>query len=277
MASTSAVQSATHRRLVEREAEQVRGLVEGGMGALGDDHLRRGDAAFGAATFAGGLDGAQDRLGAAAGEEPRGGVAAVEQVGGPADDLGLDGAERRERLGVERVLVQVHRRCGLGDLRGRRAAVVDEPEGAPVGPPHVVGALGRELGDDVVDGAAVLVQRHRPDRRRRGSPRHGHVVGARARSMWHRSSASGPQRRGDRHLAVRPVLSPRGRRARSRRRRGGCAGGTSASSRRRWRRSDRPGSRSALRVPAAASSDGRTMGSRRDSMHGLKKYATEMR
>ena len=55
---------------------------------------------------------------------------AVQELGRPADDLGLDPAERRERRRVERVLVEEHRRRLLGDVVDRRAAVVDQAERA---------------------------------------------------------------------------------------------------------------------------------------------------
>jgi hypothetical protein len=74
MASTSALQSSRTGHLVEPDAEQVGGLVERGVGALGHDHLGLGDAALGPAALAGRLHPAQDRLGAAAGEEPGRGV-----------------------------------------------------------------------------------------------------------------------------------------------------------------------------------------------------------
>ena len=67
-----------------------------------------------------------------------------------------DGNARR----VERVLVQVHQRGLLGDVVDRRAAVVHEAERPALVPADVVRALGRQIGDDVVDGAAVAGQVH---------------------------------------------------------------------------------------------------------------------
>ena len=147
------------RRLVEFQPEVVRRLVERSVRRLGDHHLGFGDPPLGGRSLAGCEHAAQDRLGAAAGEEPGDGVVAVQQTGGPTDHLGLDLPERRERLGVERVLVEVQASRLLGDLVHRRTAVVDHSERASVGPLDVVDPLGGEVTDDVVDGAALLVER----------------------------------------------------------------------------------------------------------------------
>ena len=121
------------------------------MRRLGEHDLRFGDAAFGSRSLAGGEDTAQDRFGPTAREEPRDVVVAVEQARRPPDGVGLDTTERRERLGVERVLVEVHRGRRLGHGMDRWPAVVDEPERPAIAPAHVVGPPGRELLDHVVD------------------------------------------------------------------------------------------------------------------------------
>ena len=131
------------------------------MGALGDHDLRRRDAALDAPALAGGEDGALDRLRAAARQEAGGGVGAVQQPRGPADDLRLDPPERREGHRVQGVLVQEQARGLLGDVVDRRPAVVDEAERSAVRPPHVVAALLPQVGDDLVDRPASARQLHR--------------------------------------------------------------------------------------------------------------------
>ena len=131
------------------------------MGALGDDDLRRRDAALDASTLAGGEDGALDRLRPAARQEAGGRVGAVQQLRRPADDLRLDLPERREGHRVERVLVQVQARRLLGDVVDRRTAVVDEAERSALRPSDVVAALLPQLGDDLVDRPSPCGQLHR--------------------------------------------------------------------------------------------------------------------
>jgi hypothetical protein len=79
---------------------------------------------------------------------------------GPGDDLALDRAERRERLGVQRVLVQVQHRGTLGHLVHRRPTVVHHPERATVLPSSVMLSFGLEVGDDVVDRPAGSLEFH---------------------------------------------------------------------------------------------------------------------
>ena len=146
-----------HRYGVDLDAEEVGALVERRVTALGDDHLGPVDAAFVVVPLTGGQHGAQDRLGAARGHEA-GGVRSVQEVRRPGDDLLLDLSEARERRGVQRVLVEIELRGLLGDLVHRGAAVVDHPEGPAVLPADVTGALADQLGDDVVDRPALLVE-----------------------------------------------------------------------------------------------------------------------
>jgi hypothetical protein len=133
---------------VHAEAEVVRGLVEGGMGAGRHDHLRLGDASLLSRPLAGGLHGAEDALGATRRHEAGDVVVTVQEVGGDAHDVALDAPEARERLGVEGVVVEEH----LGDLLHDRvrfgSRVVDQPEGLAVLPAHVAGA---QLGEGVDD------------------------------------------------------------------------------------------------------------------------------
>ena len=135
-----------HGHLVHSQAEVVGGLVEGGVGTGRHHHLRLGDAPLLAAALAGGLHRAEDALGAAGGHEAGDVVVAVQEVGGDADDIALDAAQARERLGVEGVVVEEH----LGDLLHHRvhlgSRVVDHPEGLAVLPAHVAGA---QLGEGV--------------------------------------------------------------------------------------------------------------------------------
>ena len=85
-------------------------------------------------------------------------VVAVEQRGRPAHDLALDRRERRERLRVQGVLVEVEAGRLLGDLVHRRTTVVDHAERLAVRPSHVVRPLLGELTDHLVDRSALLPQ-----------------------------------------------------------------------------------------------------------------------
>ena len=73
--------------LVCQDAEVVRRLVERGVGALGDHHLGRGDAAFDAGALTGRFDREQDALGAARCHESGRFRRRVEQLGSRADHL----------------------------------------------------------------------------------------------------------------------------------------------------------------------------------------------
>jgi hypothetical protein len=148
------------RHRTDRHAEQVRRLVERGVGRFGDDDLAELDAAFGLAAFAGGDHRALDRLGASAREEAGRGVGAVQQGRGPADHLALDRGQRRERDRVERVLVQVQRSGLLGDIVHTLAAVVDHPERTAVLPAGIADPLGDEVAHDLLDRPTGLRQFH---------------------------------------------------------------------------------------------------------------------
>ena len=167
-----------HRRLAHGQAEVVRRLVERGVGRLGQHDLRLGDPTLLRGPLTGGEHGAEDRLGAAAREEPGHVGVTVQEARRPADRVGLDLPQRRERLRVERVLVQEERCRRFRDRVDRRAAVVHQTERAAVLPPHVVGTQRDEVGDHVVDRPAVLCERA-----------HAHPVFTRCR---HRTMRQGP-------------------------------------------------------------------------------------
>ena len=132
------------------------------MGALGQDDLGFGDRAFGPGPLPGGLHGAEDALGASAGQESGGLRRSVEEVGRPPAELGLDLAQGREGRGVEGVLVE-EEPCGpFGHVADLVATVEHEAEGAPLGPSDVVVPLGVQFPDHLVDRGAGV--RKRADR-----------------------------------------------------------------------------------------------------------------
>ena len=159
IASTSARQSARTRVVCTCSPNSCAGFVERGVRALGDDHLRRRDAAL-AAAFACGLDRQQDALGATRCHEPGRAFGRVQQSRARADHLRLELGEARECLGVQRVLVQEHLRRGLGHLVYAGAAVVHETEGATLLPTRVSRALGRQRRNDLVLRHAPLGKTH---------------------------------------------------------------------------------------------------------------------
>ncbi len=147
-----------HRCLADGEAEVVGRLVERGVRRLGEHDLGFGDAPLDPATLPRGEHATQDRLGATAREEAGDLGIAMEQTGRPPDHVGLDLAQRRERLGVQRVLVQVQPGGLLGDLVHRGPAVVHHAEGPTVGPLDVVDALAGQVADHLVDRPTLLLQ-----------------------------------------------------------------------------------------------------------------------
>ena len=95
-----------HRRLAHRQAEVVGRLVEGGVRRLGQHDLRFGDATLVRGTVPGprARRRGSTRCRRSSGSRPRRRRRAAGR--GPAHGVGLDLAQRRERLRVERVLVQ---------------------------------------------------------------------------------------------------------------------------------------------------------------------------
>ena len=71
------------------EPEVVGALVKGGVGRVGQNDLAAVKIPFGSGSFAGGLDGHQDRLGASGGHES-GGVGTMQKFGHRPDDVALD-------------------------------------------------------------------------------------------------------------------------------------------------------------------------------------------
>ncbi len=115
------------------QPEQVGALVEGGVGGLGQHDLGFGHATLGECPLPCGLDGEEDALGAAAGEEA-GGLGPVEQAGDPTAQLRLDGTQGRECRRVEGALVEVEVGGGVGHGPDIVTAVEHQPEGAALCP-----------------------------------------------------------------------------------------------------------------------------------------------
>ena len=151
--------------LPQLDAEEVAGLVEGGVGGLGLDDVGPGDAPGLGRMLAVGEHGVQDAAGAAGGDQPArvvtGGCrrVAVEQVEGHGDDLGLelggarahvalqdvDVGEQPEGLVHEAVVVVVAAVHGARALAGL-------PEGV------LLGRHGVQLGEHLLAAQAVLGQ-----------------------------------------------------------------------------------------------------------------------
>ena len=138
------------------DPEEVSRLVKGRMRCFGDHHFGFGDLTLVSAALSGREDRAKNRFCSAAGEKARTFSVRVKQAGRPSHDFGLDGPERRKRLGVQGIFMQVQQGGPLGDFMYRGTAIVNHPEGAPVRPAHVFRTLGFKFSDDFIAGASRM-------------------------------------------------------------------------------------------------------------------------
>jgi len=77
------------------------------VGAFCQNDLTFGDTAFGSYPLPGREYGTEDGFGASTAEKAGHTVRAMQQIGCPADHFGLNLAEGRKSLGIERILVQI--------------------------------------------------------------------------------------------------------------------------------------------------------------------------
>ena len=144
------------------QPEVLAALLERGVRRGGQHHVRLGDAALGAAPFACRLHRQQDALGAAGRHEAGSLLAGLQPLADHRHDLGLDGPQARERIGVQRVLRRVAAVGLLGDGQHVGTGVVDERERPPVAPAHVVSLELVEVGEDRLRRHAGIGKGHGP-------------------------------------------------------------------------------------------------------------------
>ena len=101
--------SRPHRDATALQTEVVAALLERRVSAGRQHHVGCGDAELPAAAFTRRLHRHQDALGATRCHEPGALVAGIQPFADDRDDLGLDRAQARERIGVERFSVEYRR------------------------------------------------------------------------------------------------------------------------------------------------------------------------
>ena len=152
-----------HRHTAALEAEVVAALLERGVRAGGQHHVRGGDATLLAAALAGALHGHQQALGAARRHETGTVGAGLQPVADDADDVGLQRAQARERVGVQRVLRAEASVGLLGHRHHVLARAVGQGERVAVAPSHVVRLHPVESVEDLVAAEADAGERHAPE------------------------------------------------------------------------------------------------------------------
>ena len=158
IASTSARKSSRTGDAARLDAEVLARLVEGGVGRHRQHDVGRVHVALVRGSHLGGLHRHEDRLGAAGREEPREivvDVVAAEQRGGDLDDIVRHAPQRREDVGVQRVVPQVRVVGRGGQLLERLVGMEDQPEHAAVPEVLVVDLERLELAQHVVGGAPL--------------------------------------------------------------------------------------------------------------------------